>query len=41
MAKFYDADLLEFPDLGHSDLVAAPRVTGGIAAWLRGAEPRR
>lgn len=41
VARHYDGDLLEYPDLGHSDLVAAPRVMVGIASWLTGAGRRR
>lgn len=41
VAGHYAADLLEFADLGHSDLVADPRVRAGIAAWLGRAGSRR
>lgn len=42
VAGHFDADLLEFPDLGHSDLVGDPRVLARIASWLTGAgAPRR
>ncbi|MGY1751619.1 alpha/beta fold hydrolase [Blastococcus sp. SYSU D01042] len=41
VAGHYDADLLEFPDLGHSELVSDPLVLAGIASWLTGAGPRR
>ncbi len=34
LARHYGADLLEFPDLGHSDLVVAAGVMAGIASWL-------
>ena len=37
VARHYGADLLEFSDLGHSDLVADPGVMAGIASWLAGA----
>jgi pimeloyl-ACP methyl ester carboxylesterase len=40
VARQYAADLLEFPDLGHSDLVADPRVLAGIASWLQGPRHR-
>ncbi|WP_225753514.1 alpha/beta fold hydrolase [Actinotalea sp. Marseille-Q4924] len=41
VAQHYGADLVEFPDLGHSDLVADPGVMAGIASWLAGVERRR
>ena len=41
VARHYDADLLDFTDLGHSGLVADPRVRAGIASWLTRAVPRR
>ncbi len=36
LATRYGGDLLEFPDLGHSDLVADRRIPRGIASWLAG-----
>ena len=41
VARHYDADLVEFPDLGHSDLVADPRVLAGIRSWLTAGGVRR
>lgn len=41
LARHYGADLLEFPALGHSDLVVDRGVMAGIAAWLAGAAPLR
>ena len=39
VARHYNADLLEFSDLGHSDLVVEPAVMAGIASWLARAAP--
>jgi pimeloyl-ACP methyl ester carboxylesterase len=39
VARHYGADVLEFPDLGHSDLVVGPGVMAGIATWLAGTAP--
>ncbi|WP_176946208.1 alpha/beta fold hydrolase [Blastococcus aurantiacus] len=39
VARHYGADLLEFSDLEHSDLVVDPGVLAGVASWLREPPP--
>lgn len=41
VAERYGADLLEFPGLGHSDLVTDTAVADDVVAWVRGAVPVR
>jgi pimeloyl-ACP methyl ester carboxylesterase len=40
VARHYCADLLEFPDLGHTDLVVDRGVMADIASWVAGAAAR-
>jgi len=39
VAEQYGADLMEFPELGHFQLVADPRVRGAIAQWVSSLAP--